>query len=177
MSAANQQERLSKTEARRWFLAGFIEGEGSLCVSIKSHPTCRSRFYVDPEFFIYQHKSGVELLEIAKNEFGTGRIYPKVGNEDVLVFAITSRRSLYEKVIPFFEKYMIFSTKKDTYIKWKEIVIAMEERKEHRTPQGLARLVEKAYELNPSGKGKTRKRELKEVLDRILRGHTPDSTD
>ena len=39
--ADNQQERLGSTEAARWFLAGFIEGEGSLCVSVKRHPTCR----------------------------------------------------------------------------------------------------------------------------------------
>src|SRR6266496_3535359 len=44
--ADNQQERLesaeSESEAANWFLAGFIEGEGALCVSVKKHPTCRS---------------------------------------------------------------------------------------------------------------------------------------
>ena len=58
MGADNQQERLGSTESANWFLAGFIEGEGALCVSIKKHPTCRSGFYVDPEFFLYQHESG-----------------------------------------------------------------------------------------------------------------------
>ncbi|MBC7098936.1 hypothetical protein H5T52_07435, partial [Candidatus Bipolaricaulota bacterium] len=58
MGGANQQERLSKVEAKRWFLAGLIEGEGSFCVSIKQHPTARFGYYVDPEFFIYQHRSG-----------------------------------------------------------------------------------------------------------------------
>jgi hypothetical protein len=50
MGADNQQERLGSTgsEAANWFLAGFIEGEGALCVSVKKHPTCRSGFYVDP---------------------------------------------------------------------------------------------------------------------------------
>ena len=33
--AANQQERLSIHEKKCWFLAGLIEGEGSLCISIK----------------------------------------------------------------------------------------------------------------------------------------------
>ncbi len=175
MGGANQQERLSVTEAKRWFLAGFIEGEGNLCVSVKAHPTARFGYYVDPEFFIYQHRSGGELLKLAQKILGTGKISPKPGNEDVLVFSITSRRSLKEKVIPFFEKYMVFSTKRAMFKRFKQIVEAMEDRKEHWTPEGLARIVEEAYAMNPTGKGKGRKRKLQEVIDRILRGHTPDT--
>ncbi|MEO0248732.1 MAG: LAGLIDADG family homing endonuclease, partial [candidate division WOR-3 bacterium] len=175
MGGANQQERLSTAEAKRWFLAGFIEGEGCLCVSIKHHPGSRFGFIVDPEFFLYQHKSGIKLLELAKEIFGSGRITPKPGNEEVLVYSIVSRRTLKEKVIPFFEKYMIFSAKRDVFLRFKEIVEAMEDRKEHLTPEGLVRIVEKAYAMNPAGKGKERKRTLQKVVDRILRGHTPDT--
>lgn len=174
MGGANQQERLSKAEAVRWFLAGLIEGEGSFTVSIKEHPTAKFGYYVDPEFFLYQHRSGRKLLEMAREIFGTGRIYPKPGNPEVLVYAITSRRSLKEKVLPFIDKYMIYSARKEKLELFKEIVLALE-RKEHHSPAGLARIVEKAYALNPDGKGKERKRPLPEVLERILRGHTPDS--
>lgn len=66
MGGVNQQERLSITEAKKWFLAGFIEGEGSLVVSIKEHPSAKFGYYVDPEFFIYQHKNGKSILELAK---------------------------------------------------------------------------------------------------------------
>ena len=175
MGGANQQERLSIAEAKRWFLAGFIEGEGSLCVSIKAHPTCRFGYLVDPEFFLYQHRSGIRLLELAKEIFGSGRIAPKSGNEVVLVYSIASRRTLKEVIIPFFDRYMIYSAKRDVFLRFKEIVEAMEDRKEHRTPEGLARIVEKAYAMNPHRKGKERKRTLQEVKDRILRGHTPDT--
>lgn len=64
MDADNQQERLSHTEAARWFLAGFIEGEGALCVGVKAHPTTRSGYYVDPEFYLYQHVSGRRILDL-----------------------------------------------------------------------------------------------------------------
>ena len=49
--ADNQQERLGSTESANWFLAGFIEGEGSVCVSVKRHRTCRHGYYVDPGVF------------------------------------------------------------------------------------------------------------------------------
>jgi len=173
--ADNQQERLSIQEAKKWYLAGCIEGEGSLCVSMKTMPNSRFGYLVDPEFFLYQHYSGIKMLNIAKEIFGTGSIRPKVGNENVLVFSIMSRKSLYQRVIPFYEKYMYFSAKLDIFTRFKEIVIAMEERKEHLTPHGLVKLVNKAYLMNPASKGKERKRSLEEVVDRILRGHTPNA--
>jgi hypothetical protein len=51
-AADNQQERLSVSEKKCWFLAGLIEGEGSLCVSIKNHKPSRFGYLVHPEFFI-----------------------------------------------------------------------------------------------------------------------------
>ena len=174
MTAAYQQESLSLPEQQSWFLAGFIEGEGSVCVSIKEHPSARFGYYVDPEFFLYEHRDYPQLLELAQKMFGTGRIFPQQGNERVLVYAIASRRSLAEKVVPFLRRYMVFSPRKAAYERFCEIVEAME-RKEHHTPAGMVRIVEQAYALNPVAKGKARKRSLQQVKDRILRDYTPDS--
>jgi len=174
LGGVNQQERLSITEAKKWFLAGFIEGEVSLVVSIKEHPSAKFGYYVDPEFFIYQHKNGKSILELAKKIFQTGKIRPKSDNKDVLVFSITNRRSIKEKVIPFLKKYMVFSAKKKIIDIFEEIIEAMEVRKEHQTRDGLISIVRKAYAMSENSKGKERKRELKEVIDRILRDHMPD---
>lgn len=172
--ADNQQERLASAESANWFLAGFIEGEGALCVSIKAHPTCRSSFYVDPGFFLYQHESGRRLLELAQETFGSGRIYRKSGSDTVLVYEISSTRVLREKVVPFFERYIVpFSCKAGTFERFREILASME-RGEHREAEGLADIVRRAYAMNPDSKGKRRSRPLEEVLERILRGHTSD---
>ena len=172
MGADNQQERLSREEAKRWFLAGVIEGEGSVCISIKKHPTAAFGYYVDPEFFIYQHRNRRSLLEFACEVFQTGRIFPKQGNPDVLVYSITSRRTIAEKIIPFLERYMVYSARKEDYARFGEAVRLFEART-HRTKEGLARIVELAYSMNHEGK--QRQRPLQEVLDRILRGHMPDT--
>lgn len=173
MNADNQQERLQITEEFKWFLAGLIEGEGSLCISFKQHPTAKFGYYIDPEFFIYQHKSARELLERAKDFFGTGSIVPKPGNEDVLVYKIASRRSIVEKVIPFFEKYMRYSSaiKRRNFLMFKEATLALEN-KAHKTLEGTLRLVELAYSTNHAGK--QRKRTKEEVISRILRDYTPN---
>ena len=84
------------------------------------------------------------------------------------------RELFREKVIPFFERYVVpFSCKRVTFERFREIVEMMS-RKEHLEPTGLARIVEKAYAMNPDSKGKARSRPLEEVLARILRGHTSD---
>ena len=173
MVAANQQERLLTQNQLRWYLLGLIEGEGSFCVSIKKHPTTKFGYLVDPEFFIYQHKTRIELLELAREFFGTGRIYPKPGNEQVMVFSIDNRRSLRERLLPFLDKHPFLSqSKREDYRRFKEIVLALEN-KEHHTPEGLIGIVEKAYKMNLQGK--QRKHPKQEVVSRILRGHTPDS--
>jgi hypothetical protein len=170
-SAVNQQESLSTHEKSCWFLAGLIEGEGSLCISIKEHKQSRFGYLVDPEFFIYQHKMRRGLLELAGNVFGTGRITPKSGYEDVLVFSIVSRRLIIERVLPFYERYMAFSCKKRDYQLFREVVMAMAI-KRHLDPHGLVEIVGKAYQMNMEGK--QRKRPIEEVTGRILRDHTPN---
>jgi hypothetical protein len=111
-SADNQQERLSSAEARRWFMAGVVEGEGSWCISIKKHPTATLGYYVQPEFFVYQHRRRRQLLEMAQEVFECGRIWPKPGNPDVLVFAVNSRKNISAHVLPFMRQYMQFSSRR-----------------------------------------------------------------
>jgi hypothetical protein len=170
-SAGNQQERLSSGERRRWFLAGVIEGEGSFCISIKKHPTTALGYYVQPCFFLYQHETRRELLEMAREQFQAGTIYPKPGNPAVLVYAINSRRAVSQHVAPFLRTYMEHSARWSDIARFLEIVDLLE-RGTHREPEGLARIVRLAYAMNMDGK--QRVRTLDEVLDRILRGHTPD---
>ena len=172
MTAVNQQESSFITRAHKYFLAGFIEGEASFCVSVKKHPQSRFGYLVDPEFFIYQHERGRRILELAKRIFATGRIYPKPGNETVLVFVIDNRRSLQEKVIPFLDKHLIITGKREEYDVFKKIVTALEN-KAHTTREGLIRVIKLAYAVE--GKGKQRKRPLETVIGEILRDCTPDS--
>src|SRR3990167_10311889 len=143
MSTDNQQERLAITKEMKWFLAGLIEGEGSLVIAIKKQPTAKFGFYVDTEFFLYQHRFARELLEMAQRIFGSGWIRPKSGNPDVLVYGITSRRTIEERVIPFYEKYMRYSSKLkwDNFLRFKEATRIFQ-RKEHMTREGILKLID-----------------------------------
>ena len=171
-SAANQQESLSIHEKKCWFLAGLIEGEGSLCISIKRDEPRKLGYLVQPEFFIYQHQVRRGLLELAQEVFDAGSIRPKQGNEDVLVYSIISRRVIVGRVIPFFERYMAFSHKARDFQLFRGIVMAMEN-KCHFDPQGLVKIVESAYQMNMEGK--QRRRPMGEIIERILRDYMPNA--
>jgi hypothetical protein len=150
-------------------MAGVVEGEGSWCISIKKHPTASLGYYVQPEFFVYQHRRRRQLLEMAQEIFECGRIWPKPGNPDVLVFAINSRKNLSAHVLPFMRQYMRFSSRRSDMELFEDAMYLFE-RGLHRQPGGLATIVEIAYTMNHDGK--QRRRSMDEVLDRILRGHT-----
>jgi hypothetical protein len=150
-------------------LAGVVEGEGSWTISIKGSPGRPLGYYVQPEFFVYQHRSRRELLEMATEVFECGRIWPKPGNPDVLTFAINSRQKISAHVLPFMRRYMRFSSRRND-IDLFEDAVHLFERGLHRRPAGLATIVEIAYAMNQEGK--QRRRPIDEVIDRILRGHT-----
>lgn len=94
------------TSSLKIFLAGFIAGEGSINVSAKKSSTSKFGLIIDPEFSITQHANGFQHLYCALCIFNTGSISYKSGSNATLVFRIDNRRSLEEKVIPFWEKYM-----------------------------------------------------------------------
>lgn len=90
----------------RYFLGGFVEGEGSMNVSLKKLDTARFGAYLDPEFSIAQHVNSVELLYLALTFFQTGRLRYKSGSNATLVIVIDNREDLETKIVPFYKKYV-----------------------------------------------------------------------
>ena len=172
VGAGNQQESLSSEQRKRWFLAGLVEGEGSVTLSIKAHPTARYGVYLQPEFFIYQHRLRWSLLEMAAEFFQAGRIRPKPGNPDVLVFSILSCPAHEARVVPFLRDCGEFSARRRDYELFSEAVKLCRQGARS-TRSGLVQLVDIAYAMNMNGKQRRLKRE--DLIDRILRGHTPDT--
>jgi len=90
----------------KYFLGGFIEGDGSINVSAKKHRNAPHGIHIDPEFSLTQHVNGVELLILALILFQTGRIRYKSGSNATLILIIQDRDELQDKVVPFYKKYV-----------------------------------------------------------------------
>lgn len=125
------------TTKYKFFLAGFIEGEGALCISIKKQ---KNSIRVDPEFHICQPLDGLIHLIAYMNLFKTGNISFKIGSRNTFVFKITNRRALKEKFIPYYQKFVLpYTCKQKKYnFKLYLTVLNLLEQKVHLTPKGLA---------------------------------------
>ena len=145
------------------YISGFVDGEGCFSVSIHPHPTVRygTRWLIAPCFQIYQHKDNLELLEELQRFFGCGRIQSKGPNSNVMTFAVYRRSDLESVIIPFFSKHPLISSKREDFLKFREIVRRMQ-KKEHRTDGGFRTIVEIAFSMNQ--RGKQRRYRLEDVL-------------
>lgn len=143
------------------YLTGIIDAEGCFSVSIKKQDTARFGWVIDPVFHVTQHKSARDVLEDLQKAFNAGRIIPKTGQKNLLIFIVDNRRQLREKVIPFFHRYPL-RIKKEDFELFSEIVEALEQ-KEHFTEDGFKRLVRKARSFKRARKGRY-KYSLEEIL-------------
>ena len=162
-----QQAPPNITTNYQYFLAGFIEGEGSVCVSIKKNGEA---FKVDPEFNIAQHESGIIHLIACMQLFKTGNISFKCGSQATYVYKITNRRALKEKFVPYYKRYVwpyACESKRHTFKRLVQLLDLFDQ-KVHLTPKGLAwKVLPLVYQMNAS-KGKSRKYTMEELQTRIL---------
>ena len=159
MKRDNQQERVLTPE----YLAGFIDGEGCFSVTVHPHANAKWGWLIDPDFTINQHKKSREFLERIQKFFGCGKIYEKSPHKsNVLTYTIYSRRSIYEKVIPFIDAHPLISHKRYDYEKFRNIIESLMLNRHH-TLDGFHEIVGIAFSMN--AQGKQRKFTLQYVLE------------
>ena len=125
------------------YIAGFVDADGSFTVSIKKAPT-RWGYAVDPEFKISIHRDDAKVLYMIKEALQCGRIMEKPGS-DQLMFVVKDRRSLWEKIVPFFRRHPLIVKEREFRV-FSEIVKALMEGK-HRTREGFIEVLLLAKEL------------------------------
>jgi hypothetical protein len=156
--ADNQQERLDG------YISGYVDGEGCFAVAINRNPTCRTGFQLVPEFHVSQNGDRSQVLGLIQERFGgCGYIKPNGRKERVLVYVVRRRRDLIERVIPFFERSPLMSSKREDFEKFAAIVRSMA-LGDHRTASGFSRLLDEALSMN--GEGRFRIVRWKELIGR-----------
>jgi hypothetical protein len=171
----NQQERINtlvQTENYKFWLGGFVEGEGTLVISITKSSKTTNGIILQPEFNVAQHENGLSILYSFKALFNNqGSVHRKSGSDKVWVYSLKGIQNIKELVLPFYLLYVLpYSSKykSNFYTNFSQIANTLYEcRKTTMSKEVLKDLVRVAYTLNPDGKGKQRKRGLEEILDII----------
>lgn len=155
--------KLPKERYLKYYILGFVDGEGCFSVSLKKQETTRFGWVLDPVFHVTQHEQSRNVLELVQRAFGCGRIIEKYGQEETLQFLVDNRRQLIEKIVPYFERYTLLVKRKD-FLLFKRIVEGLEN-KEHTKLESFQELVKLAFQMNMEGK--QRRYSLEDVLNNI----------
>ena len=105
-SAPTNQRFVAMDNAKIAFLAGFIEGEGSLNISAKKCATAKYGLMIDPEFSITQHVNGISVFFDGMMFFQAGRIRYKSGSNATIIYRIDNRNILLHKLLNFWETHI-----------------------------------------------------------------------
>ena len=141
-----------------YYIAGFVDGEGSFNVSLKKRKDYVGQFKLTASFNVSQ-KDRV-ILAFVKKTIGCGTLRER--KDGVVYYEVTNITSLYENVLPFFKKFdFLSSKKKQNFAIFKKIVEKMY-RKEHLTDDGFKEIINLREKLN-LGIGRKRKYTLKDV--------------
>ena len=126
------------------WLAGFSSGEGSFGVKIRN-PIGSSQAVIELIFQINKHVRDKQLIACIAEYLECGKIYKHSMN--AVVFRVTKRSNLTEKIIPFFIKYPILGIKA---LDFKDFCLIAEltKNKAHCTKEGLAHIINIKANMN-----------------------------
>ena len=153
--ADNQQERLDG------YIARYVDGEGSFSVSVQRNVSCRVGFQLVPEFHVSQNGDRAQVLEVIRQRLGCGYIKSNSKRDRALVLVVRNREDLLSRVIPFFERCPLLSTKHAEFERFAKVVRGMA-LGQHRTRAGFEELLQEALSMN--GSGRYRKVRWKELV-------------
>lgn len=145
-----------------WYLSGYADGEGCFCVSFSPRAKLRTRLEVRSSFSVGQNKDRSEVLFLYKKVLSCGTIRPN-RRDKTIKFEVRNLNDLIFKVIPFFEKYPLKSSKQNEFLKFRKIcqLIYL---KNNRYESGLKEIVKLAIQMNPGSKRKYNTQQLQSIL-------------
>lgn len=138
-----------------YYLAGFVDGEGSFIVSVRRRPDHASGWQVEMTFNVSQKER--HILAYFKRYLGCGRFQGR--SDGIFYFVVSNQRSIQERVIPFFERFSFLSQRKQSNFAIFKKIAEMVARQDHLTLQGLEQIMCLRERLN-EGRGRTRKYSL-----------------
>jgi hypothetical protein len=155
---------ISRKDLRRerlgFFLAGFVEGEGSFNISLRKKADYKVSWQVVMSFNVSQKDPSI--LYMLQEELGCGII--KIRKFDNLYsYDATNPKDIIQKVIPYFQKYQVLSDSKKKNFSIFCAIAQLMEKGEHRNLIGLRQILELRETIN-EGAGRKRKYAILDVF-------------
>ena len=151
------------TSMEEFYITGFVDGEGCFMISFNKREKMKMGIEIRPSFSISQNKRNYEILKQIRDYFGCGAIrFSK--SDQCYKYEVRSVGDLKKTIIPYFKKYPLKTSKNADFQIFADICDMIYTSK-HLNKEYLEEIIEKAYQMNESGKRKYKK----DVLLRIVR--------
>ncbi len=148
-----------------WYITGLVEGEGCFSVSFNLRQKLKIGIETRPSFSISLGKRDLVLLKLIRNYFRCGGIrYSRA--DRTYKYEVRSVVDLVKKIVVHFERYPLCGAKKEDFERFAQIC-KMVHANLHLSRKYLPKIIELAYEMNPSGKRKYTKEKLLRVLGEV----------
>ena len=115
-----------------------------------------------PSFSVSQNEDRAQILFLMQEFFECGFIRRDYSDK-TLKYEVRSLSDLINKVIPHFKKYPLLSEKQKDLEFFKRVCILMQKNL-HRDKEGLQKIMNLVFKMNPSGKRKYTKAEMQKAL-------------
>ena len=130
------------------WIVGFIDGEGCFHIGISKNEFTNTKYQVLPEFIVTQHKRDIKSLYALKTYFGCGVVRcNKRKGTNVYCYRVRKHDDLINKIIPFFEKHQLKTTKRVCFKKFRKVILLINN-KEHLNLEGLTKIRKIRANLN-----------------------------
>ena len=159
-SADNQQA--TREEVSNEYFVGFTDGEGCFYVGFGKRKDLPLKWQIITEFHVSQNPGGKNVLDEFRKRLECGYLKPNHANnpkDKSWILIVKNRDDLINKVIPFFKKYPLQTSKRQDFKIFVDVLNIIK-KEEHLSKDGLRRVVDLVF----SNKRVTNKRYSKEEI-------------
>mgnify|MGYP001612264779 CR=1 FL=1 len=139
------------SQTKRAYLAGFLDGDGSIYVQLKPNKTYKFSFQVAPYIVLFQSQKDQKNFEQLCSMINLG--YMRVRKDGILEYIIGRQENII-KFIKLVGPYVVM--KKLQVALLRKIIIAKNKVQNRKDFEALAKLIDSFRELNYSKKRKVR---------------------
>ena len=141
------------------YLSGYADGEGCFCVTFNRSRRHRFGWDIRPSFSVSQNRDRAQVLDLFHETLRCGKIRAD-RSDKTLKYEVRSAPELVSRVVPHFRRHPLLSAKRSDFEVFAEICEIMG-RGEHLTREGFERIATLASRINPAGKKRYPRIEIK----------------
>ena len=153
---------LNKKRNIQEYVSGYVDGEGCFSISFSKREKFLVGWETKPSFSVSQNEDRAQILFLMQKMFKCGFIRRDFSDK-TLKYEVRSLDDLIRHIIPHFEKYPLVSDKQKDFEFFKKVCLLMQKQL-HKNKNGLRKILNLAFQMNPSGKRKYTKAEMQKTL-------------